>query len=427
MVYKTNLELVNIDIVSANTVSSFFASIGDAQSNVYVGIGAGIAHSNMVSSSNSNTTFLGPGAGNTTSNVRDSIFIGYNSGQNSRGSSNNIAIGGNADGDGSNNIYIGKNTGVSNSDGLNNIFIGHGISPISLSNQFLVGPLVRPPGYIGDTLGSNYLLGGNLSSNYLGINLSNPAYTLDVNGFARIGTNQVGGLGINTIPGYFSLDVNGDMRVSDGAGVMTFTSDSNSNSVTTIIPVLPDKTARLGINISNPVNTLDVDGSTRIGTNQFGSLGINTVPGIFGLDVGGTMRVSDGAGVMTFIPDSNANSVTTILPVDSNKTATLRVNDGFFSVSGTTGSMVSGSFSNIGLWKKGIVMVSAQDVAGTGAFTSYLVIVRTFTGSIISTAMSSNIGGSVFINTGSASNIILTNNSGGTRSFTYSITYFPSP
>jgi hypothetical protein len=93
MVYKTNLELVNIDIVSANTVSSFFASIGDAQSIVYVGFGAGIAHSNMVSSSNSNTTFLGPGAGNTTSNVRDSIFSGYNSGQNSRGSSNNLAIG----------------------------------------------------------------------------------------------------------------------------------------------------------------------------------------------------------------------------------------------------------------------------------------------------------------------------------------------
>jgi hypothetical protein len=251
-VYKTNLELVNVDTVSANTVSSFFASIGDARCNVYVGIGAGNAYSSMVTSSNSNTTFLGPGAGNTTSNVRNSVFIGYNAGQNSTGgSSNTIAIGTSTDGDGTQNIYIGANTGVSNSIGSNNIFIGHDITVTNFtnnSNQLLVGALVKPPGYIGDNLGSNYLLGGSLSSNCLGINLSNPEYTLDVNGYARIGTNQIGGLGINTNPLDYTLNVNGDMRVSDGYGTMTFTHDSNSNSVTTITPVLPDKIATLQVN-----------------------------------------------------------------------------------------------------------------------------------------------------------------------------------
>ena len=251
-VYKTNLELVNVDTVSANTVSSFFASIGDARCNVYVGIGAGNAYSSMVTSSNSNTTFLGPGAGNTTSNVRNSVFIGYNAGQNSTGgSSNTIAIGTSTDGDGTQNIYIGANTGVSNSIGSNNIFIGHDITVTNFtnnSNQFLVGSLVKPPGYIGDNLGSNYLLGGSLSSNCLGINLSNPEYTLDVNGYARIGTNQIGGLGINTNPLAYTLNVNGDMRVSDGYGTMTLTSDVNSNSVTTITPVLPGKIATLQVN-----------------------------------------------------------------------------------------------------------------------------------------------------------------------------------
>ena len=62
-VYQSKLELVNIDTVSANTVSSFFASIGDARSNVYVGIDAGNPHSTMVASSNWYTTFVGAGAG----------------------------------------------------------------------------------------------------------------------------------------------------------------------------------------------------------------------------------------------------------------------------------------------------------------------------------------------------------------------------
>jgi hypothetical protein len=348
-VYKTNLELVNVDTVSANTVSSFFASIGDSQSNVYVGIGSGIAHSNMVSSSNYNTTFLGPGAGNTTSNVSNSIFIGYNAGQNTTGGSvNTIAIGTLTDGDGTNNIYIGKNTGVSNSIGSNNIFIGHDITITNFTNntnQFLLGPKVRPPGNIGDELGSNYLLGGDLTNNFLGINLSNPSYTLDVNGYARIGTNQVGGLGINTDPLEYTLNVNGNMQVSDGSGIMTFTRDSNSNSVTTIIPVL------------------------------------------------------------------------------SNKSATLQVNDGFFSVSGTV-NLGYGPPVTLGVWKKGIVMVSAQDTASGSNFASRIAMVSLYDSTYRIASISSN-NSNVSISSNS-SNITLSNSGAVDPStYTYSITYFP--
>jgi hypothetical protein len=350
-VYKTNLELVNVDTVSANTVSSFFASIGDSQCNVYVGIGSGNAHSSMVTSSNSNTTFVGPGAGNTTSNVRNSVFIGYNAGQNSTGgSSNTIAIGTSTDGDGTNNIYIGKNTGVSNSIGSNNIFIGHDITITNFTNntnQLLLGPLVKPPGYIGDNLGSNYLLGGSLSSNCLGINLSNPSYTLDVNGYARIGTNQIGGLGINTNPLDYTLNVNGNMRVSDGYGTMTFTNDSNSNSVTTITPVLPGKTA------------------------------------------------------------------------------TLQVTDGFFSVSGTTGTVGAGLTSNIGVWKKGIVMVSVQHSTDNTIFASRLAMVSLSNTTYTVTSMTT-MNSNVTISNDS-NNIILSNSGLASRTYTYSITYFPLP
>ena len=347
-VYKTNLELVNVDTVSANTVSSFFASIGDAQSNVYVGIGAGIAHSVMASSSNYNTTFVGPGAGNTTSNVSNSIFIGYNAGQNTTGGSvNTIAIGTSTDGDGTNNIYIGKNTGVSNSIGSNNIFIGHDITISNFtnnSNQFLLGPLVKTVGYT-STLDSNYLLGGNFASNCLGINLSNPEYTLDVNGYARIGTNQVGGLGINIDPLDYTLNVNGDMRVSDGYGTMTFTNDSNSNSVTTITPV------------------------------------------------------------------------------DSNKTATLQVRDGFFSVSGTI-LMPLDVTSNIGVWKKGIVMVSAQQTGDSSKFASQISMVR-LTGSTYTVTPISTNNSTYTVISNSTSNITLSNGDTSNCSYNYSITYFP--
>jgi hypothetical protein len=61
--------------------------------------------------------------------------------------------------------------------------------------------------------------------------VTTPPITFDVDGYARI---QNGGLAINEAPGYYNLDVNGDMRVSDGYGVLTFTHDASSNSVTTI-------------------------------------------------------------------------------------------------------------------------------------------------------------------------------------------------
>ena len=359
-VYRTKLELLNIDTVSANMVSTFFASVGDARSNVYVGLGAGNPYSNMVSSSNYYTTFLGAGAGNGSSNVSNSVFLGYNAGQGSVNSTNTIAIGSNADGDGSNNIYIGAGAGMEGAAGTSNIFIGHGNTLTGVSKQFLLGPLVgQPPSSLTNSLGSNYLLGGDFASNRLGINLSNPTYNLDVNGYARIGTNSVGGLGVNTNPLDYTFNVNGDMQVTDGYGRLRLTHDSNGSSTA-------------------------------------------------------------GYSRMTLVGISNSGGSPAAVGI-----ATLQVSDGYFSASGTTGSMASGATSNIGVWKKGIVMVSVQDTATSANYVGQISMVC-LTGSTYTVGtISSNVANATI--TASTSNIVLTNNGGASRTYNYSITYFAMP
>lgn len=239
-VYRTKLELTNIDTISANTVSSFAGNIGDSSSNVYVGVGAGNDHSLMVSSSNTTDTFVGTSAGGSTSNVKNAVFIGYRAGFGAIASSNSVSIGANTLNGGNSNVYIGANAGIAS--GSNNIFIGPGVSNagVATSNALLIGS------------GSNVAIVGDLVNNRIGINLSSlpvttPSLALDVNGYARIGTNQNGGLGINKMPGYYALDVNGDMQVSDGYGIFTFTHDSSNNSTTTISNCAPGSNATLQV------------------------------------------------------------------------------------------------------------------------------------------------------------------------------------
>jgi hypothetical protein len=262
-VYQTKLELTNIDSVSANIVYGFTASFGDANGNLYVGIGAGNAYSILAASSNTCNTFIGIGAGGSTSNIKNGVFLGYRSGFGSVLSSNSISIGANTVNGGNSNIYIGAGTGIAS--GSNNIFLGSGMSNggTAVSNQLMIGS------------GSSTVIVGDLSSNRVGINLSalpatTPDLKLDVNGFTRIGTNANGGLGINTLPGYYALDVNGGFRVSDGYGVLTFT-NSGSNTVTSI-----SNTA----SYSNSTATLQVTGGF------FSKTGTITVPPSQGRAIG---------------------------------------------------------------------------------------------------------------------------------------------
>jgi hypothetical protein len=359
-VFKSKLELVNIDTVSANMVSTFFASVGDPRSNVYVGLGAGNPYSNMAASSNWYTTFVGAGAGSGSSNISNCVFLGYNAGQGSVNSTNTIAIGSNADGDGSNNIYIGAGTGMLGAAGTSNIFIGHGNTLTGVTKQFLLGPLVAQPGSsLTNSLAPNYLLGGDFASNRLGINLSNPTYNLDVNGYARIGTNSVGGLGVNTNPVDYTLNVNGDMQVSDGYGRLRLTHDAAGSGTA-------------------------------------------------------------GYSRMTLVGITNSGGSPPAVGI-----ATLQVSDGYFSASGTTSSMASGGTAIIGVWKKGIVIVSAQDTATSANFAGQTFMVCLTGTTYTVNTMCSNVANATI--TPSTSNIVLTNTGGANRTYTYSITYFPLP
>ena len=341
-VYQSKLELTNVDTVSANTVSTFAAAVGDANGNVYVGIGAGNAHTILSTTANSNDTFLGTSAGGSTSNIKNGVFIGYRAGFGAILASNSISIGANTLNGGNSNIYIGCGTGIAS--GSNNIFLGCAISNggTSVSNRLLIGS------------GSNTSIVGDLVNNRIGINLTtlpttlSPDIKLDVNGFARIGTNRTGGLGINTAPGYYALDVEGEMRVTNGYGSLVFTR-SGDDTITTI---------------------------------------------------------------------SNTSSY-------PNNSATMQVTGGYFSSNGTTGSMTNGGTSNIGLWKKGMIMISAQDTSNSTNFTSELAMVC-LTGTTYTVTVMSSIDSNATI-TASTSNIVLTNNGGAGRIYTYSITYFPMP
>ena len=268
------------------------------------------------------------------------------------------------------NTFVGISAGASTSNVKNGVFLGYraGFGTSNSSNSI--------------SIGANTLNGGN-SNIYIGC----------ATGIVSGSNNIFLGPGIS----------NGGTSVSNRLMI-------GSGSNTAIVGDLSGN--RIGINLSNlptttPNVTLDVNGFTRIGTNANGGLGINMLPGNYALDVTGAQRIQDGVGTLIF---SNGIQSST---------------GGFRSVSGTTGSMASGGTSNIGLWKKGIMMVSAQDTSNSTNFTSELAIVC-LTGTTYTVTPMSSIDSNATI-TAATSNIVLTNNGGAGRLYTYSITYFPTP
>jgi hypothetical protein len=262
-VFIPKIEITNVDTVSANSISVFTAAVGDANFNVYVGSNAGNAYDFL--NACRNVTALGYNAGNTISNVSNSVYIGFNAGTGASTASNVIAIGANALGNGSSNIYIGSGTGAA---GSNNIFIGHGIAPGTTSNTFRVGRLLygdvcsgtlgvgRVPAYNLDVSGS-----GRISSR-LGVGMApDPQHGLDVSGYTYV----YGGLGINADPQNFTLNLNGNFYASEGGD--TFSFSSNADGIVQ---------ASAGYNSSNGNVTVS-GGATTIGTLKRGIIMVSAV------------------------------------------------------------------------------------------------------------------------------------------------------
>lgn len=201
--FTPKLEMSNIDTYSGNIVSVIRGDIGDANSNVYVGLQSGNLYN--VLQDCRNVTAVGYGAGNSISNVSNSVFLGYYAGANSVNATNVISIGSNSGtaSIGSSNIFIGS--GTKSATGSSNIFIGHGIDLSTVSNQIRIG------------YGSRYPISADICLNWVGLNgLTSPLDVnnkLDASGNVRI----QGQLGINITPGTRTLDVNGNFRTQDAS------------------------------------------------------------------------------------------------------------------------------------------------------------------------------------------------------------------
>ena len=414
-VYQTKLELTNIDSVSANTVYGFNGSFGDASGNVYIGVEAGNPYTLLATSANSNNTFVGKQAGQSTTGLVNSVLIGYRAGATSTTtSSNSVSIGATSKSAGNSNVFIGYAAGTST--GSNNIFIGPGVTNggSAASNKLLIG-----------SGASAALMVGDLTNNRLGINLSSlstttPSLALDVNGYTRIGTNANGGLGINMVPGSYALDVTGAQRIQDGVGTMIFTGGN------------------LGVNnVGVAAYTLDVTGSQRISTadgsmifsngnltasNASGSLrlvgnkvGINTTPTTYSLEVAGTQQINDGTGTLTFTGGIQTST------------------GGFRSTSGSYTSSGNETFLvEIGSWKLGNVLIAVRTSDNIQYVSSMYLCTNATTPSIV---LMSGVSNAAITNYPSltiqanSSSIILSNSGTSTPSaiYTYSITYFPTP
>lgn len=313
--FATNVELSNVDTVSANNAVLYRADIGDSNSNVYVGLNSGNAWSTTRSCCNA--IGLGYGAANSISSVSNSIYIGTLAGANSSSNTNTIAIGYNAgqSSTGSSNIFIGKSTGCPT--GNNNIYIGNSLTASSTtytSNQFLVGTSTTVAIAADLSLGCVAIGKSDTSMKSLTGTSRISALNLDVAGYARVQN----GLAVGCDPGTRTLNVSGDFQADDGYGSVLFTHDqTTSNSYLTAVS-------------SN--NSL----FTNIFPTQCGIFPIDTGTATQSIPIPG--MTSAGVVVPSYIPTGGATYTTRIIsvvPTTGACTITFANNGGF-----TTGDTI---------------------------------------------------------------------------------------
>lgn len=212
--FTPRLDLSNVNTYSGNSVYVIRADIGDINSNVYVGIGAGTSNATGITGGSYNVTSVGYNAGNGFTATSNSIFLGYNAGGTDQSNiANTIVLGPSSTvtTDTCNNILIGYN---SSTTGSSNIIIGNNIAIGTVTNQLRIGS-------------SNHIaIGGDFTSKWVGINTATPLDFPAGNHFDVSGTaffqNKVG----MQMPPNNSLDVNGITLSTLG-----FTSLQNNSSL----------------------------------------------------------------------------------------------------------------------------------------------------------------------------------------------------
>jgi hypothetical protein len=153
-------------------------------------------------------------------------------------------------------------------------------------------------------------------------------------------------------------------------------------------------------------NSLDVSGNSKF----VGNMGINRDPGNRTLDVNGNFRATDAsANILEF-----TNGLT-------------RSSGGFISDSSSI-TMSNTTSLVVGTLRRGVVMLSVLDLTDVTSFMSRMVYVRNpaTPDTLIMSDVSSGLSPTLIFTT---SNIVLCNTASGagTRDYSWSITYFPSP
>jgi hypothetical protein len=288
-------------------------------------------------------------------------------------SGNTISVFNAAVGDSASNVYVGSNAGnpyTSLQSCSNNTTIGYGAGA-NISNV------------------SN--------STYLGFNTG--AGASNASNVIAIGANA-GGAGISNIFLGNGTSSTGSNNILIGHGINVGSSNYRFRVGSSVYGDL--STNWIGIGTSTPYDTndrLDVSGNMYL----LGQIGVNITPGSRTLDVNGDFRAADASG------------------------NTLDFNDGVTLSSGGFGSIQSNvsaavGTTTIGQIKKGIIHVSAVDRASSANRAAYIYFAWT-TSNVTSLASSSN--GDTDITT-STTNIQISNVT-TTKTYDYSITYFPLP
>ena len=187
----------------------------------------------------------------------------------------------------------------------------------------------------------------------------------------------------------------------------------------------------IGINTTQkytPLNTFDVSGYSYIK----GGLGINASPLTNTLNVNGDFKVQDGFGIMTFDRSLvTSNTEVDIRSYTPGKTALLSVagtvsaSEGFYSLQGTTSSIVSTGTELLAPLRAGMVMITLKDVLSSANFDSRVSFVIDATVGTVSN-LTSNVSPTSLIQF-DASGISAINNLLSSATFKYTITYFPLP
>jgi len=402
--FTPRLDVCNIDVLTANTVTAFTAAIGDENENVYVGSNAGNDYSNLRGCSN--VTALGYAAASNISNTKNSVYIGYNSGANALDSSVNVAIGPNTKGNGISNIYIGSNTG-SLGTGSNNILIGHNLTGSNLSNTLLIGPtptiygnlstrkvgIGRDPSYNMDISGDSritYRLGVGMepgkATDFNNNPLTNVPHSLDVSGYSFIR----GALGINSDPADYTFNLVGNLKFDDGAGRIIMQKDPCGNSVFNFESYAAGKRAIFSINGDICASSVVAPGSTFTGNVTASNIiavndlsgGASHVTNIFGTTVFG----EDVSGYRGRFGRVDATDIS-----GSRGTVTTLTATTFSSTNFTTANIVLPGYLRDALTPDGL------DISGGNITAKSVIRANNFIGTLDNT--SNRIGGVILSNT----------------------------